>query len=72
MARVPDLVKYCAHHDLEERITVANLIAHRHRQEKLVGAHRRSHSFPPPHGDFVAHGYRSDDRRPAARGDGDG
>ena len=35
MARVPDLVKYCAHHDLR-MITVADLIAHRHRQEKLV------------------------------------
>src|SRR6266513_3528316 len=35
MARVPDLVDYCARHDLK-MITVADLIAYRRRTEKLV------------------------------------
>ena len=35
MARVPDLVDYCERHDLK-MITVADLIAYRRQNEKLV------------------------------------
>jgi len=57
MARVPDLVGYCEQHGLK-MITVADLIAFRHRREKLV---ERIPPPPPPprYGDFVSHGFRS-------------
>src|SRR5246500_1338459 len=35
MARVPDLVSYCEQHGLK-MVTVADLVAYRHRREKLV------------------------------------
>ena len=35
MARVPDLIEYCATHELK-MITVADLIEYRRRHEKLV------------------------------------
>ncbi len=57
MARVPDLVAYCAEHGLK-MITVADLIAHRHRREKLV-ERIASARMPTRYGEFVAHGYRS-------------
>ncbi len=57
MARVPDLVTYCEHHDLK-MITVADLIAFRHRREKLV-ERIASAQLPTRYGDFVSHGYRS-------------
>jgi len=57
MARVPDLVGYCARHGLS-MITVADLVAHRHRNEKLV-ERIASAAMPTRFGEFVAHGYRS-------------
>ena len=57
MARVPDLVGYCARHGLT-MITVADLVAYRHRNEKLV-ERIASAAMPTRFGEFVAHGYRS-------------
>jgi 3,4-dihydroxy 2-butanone 4-phosphate synthase/GTP cyclohydrolase II len=57
MARVPDLVPYCREHGLR-MITVADLIAYRHRREKLV-ERIASASMPTRYGDFLSHGYRS-------------
>ena len=57
MARVPDLVAYCEQHGLK-MMTVADLIAYRHRSEKLV-ERIASAQLPTRYGDFVAHGYRS-------------
>jgi 3,4-dihydroxy 2-butanone 4-phosphate synthase / GTP cyclohydrolase II len=57
MARVPDLVAYCAEHGLK-MITVADLIAHRHRREKLVERIATA-QMPTRYGEFVSHGYRS-------------
>jgi len=57
MARVPDLVRYAAKHGLKI-ITVADLIKHRRRNEKLI---RRAAtvSMPTKYGDFKAIGYES-------------
>ena len=57
MARVPDLVPYCAKHGLK-MITVAELIRYRSRNEKLV---RRVAvvNMPTKVGDFTAYGYES-------------
>jgi 3,4-dihydroxy 2-butanone 4-phosphate synthase/GTP cyclohydrolase II len=57
MARLPELVSYCAKHDLK-LITVADLIAYRRRTEKLV---KRivSTRLPTKFGEFSAVGYRS-------------
>ncbi len=57
MARVPDLVKYCARHGLK-MITVADLVAYRRRTEKLV-ERVVSTRLPTAFGDFVAVGYRA-------------
>jgi 3,4-dihydroxy 2-butanone 4-phosphate synthase / GTP cyclohydrolase II len=57
MARVPDLVGYCEQHGLK-MITVADLIAFRHRREKLV-ERIASAQLPTRYGDFVSHGFRS-------------
>ncbi len=57
MARVPDLVEYCARHDLR-MITVADLIAYRRRTEKLV-ERVVSTRLPTAFGEFEAVGYRS-------------
>jgi 3,4-dihydroxy 2-butanone 4-phosphate synthase/GTP cyclohydrolase II len=57
MARVPDLVPYCAHHGLK-MITVADLIAYRHRSEKLVERIATAR-MPTRYGDFIAYGYRA-------------
>jgi 3,4-dihydroxy 2-butanone 4-phosphate synthase / GTP cyclohydrolase II len=57
MARIPDLVEYCRIHGLK-MITVADLIAFRHRREKLV-ERIASAKLPTRYGDFVAHGFRS-------------
>ncbi len=56
MARVPDLVPYCAQHDLR-MITVADLVEYRRRHEKLVerGATVR---LPTDHGEFTAVAFR--------------
>jgi len=57
MARVPDLVTYCARHGLK-MVTVADLIRYRRRTEKLV---RRVAvvSMPTQAGEFTAYGYES-------------
>ena len=57
MARVPDLVQFCAGHGLK-MITVADLVAYRRRTEKLV-ERVVSTRLPTAFGDFVAVGYRS-------------
>ena len=56
MARVPDLVEYCAEHDIR-MITVADLIEYRRRREKLV-ERSTSVSLPTAYGDFTAVAYR--------------
>jgi 3,4-dihydroxy 2-butanone 4-phosphate synthase/GTP cyclohydrolase II len=56
MARVDDLVGYCARHDLR-MITVADLIAYRRRHDKLV-ERVVSTKLPTGFGDFEAVGYR--------------
>ncbi len=56
MARVDDLVEYCRRHDLK-MITVASLIAHRRRHDKLV-ERVVSTKLPTGFGDFQAVGYR--------------
>jgi 3,4-dihydroxy 2-butanone 4-phosphate synthase / GTP cyclohydrolase II len=57
MARVPDLRVYCERHHLK-MVTVADLVAHRRRHEKLVERVVAT-SLPTSFGDFVAVGYRS-------------
>ncbi len=56
MARVPDLVDYCAEHDIR-MVTVADLIEYRRRREKLV-ERTTSVSLPTAYGDFTAVAYR--------------
>jgi 3,4-dihydroxy 2-butanone 4-phosphate synthase/GTP cyclohydrolase II len=56
MARVCDLVGYCARHGLK-MITVADLIAYRRRHDKLV-ERVVSTTLPTAFGDFQAVGYR--------------
>ncbi len=57
MARVEDLVPYCRRHGLK-MITVADLIAHRRRVDKLV-ERVVSTRLPTTFGEFEAVGYRS-------------
>jgi 3,4-dihydroxy 2-butanone 4-phosphate synthase / GTP cyclohydrolase II len=56
MARVPDLVAYCARHDLK-MITVEDLIEYRRRTEKLV-ERLTSVRLPTAYGDFIAIAFR--------------
>jgi 3,4-dihydroxy 2-butanone 4-phosphate synthase/GTP cyclohydrolase II len=56
MARVADLVDYCARHDLK-MITVEDLIEYRRRTEKLV-ERLTSVRMPTPFGDFTAVAFR--------------
>jgi 3,4-dihydroxy 2-butanone 4-phosphate synthase / GTP cyclohydrolase II len=56
MARVPDLVEYCEHHDLK-MVTVADLIEYRRRIEKLV-ERVVSVRLPTEYGEFRAVAYR--------------
>ena len=56
MARVPDLVDYCARHGLK-MITVADLIAYRRRHEQLI-ERVVSVRMPTEHGEFQAVAYR--------------
>ena len=56
MARVPDLVPYCARHGLK-MITVADLIEYRRRTEKLV-ERVVSVRLPTEYGEFQAVGFR--------------
>jgi 3,4-dihydroxy 2-butanone 4-phosphate synthase / GTP cyclohydrolase II len=56
MARVPDLVEYCARHGLK-MITVEDLIEYRRRTEKLV-ERMTSVRLPTAYGDFIAIAFR--------------
>jgi 3,4-dihydroxy 2-butanone 4-phosphate synthase/GTP cyclohydrolase II len=56
MARVPDLVGYCARHGLK-MITIADLIEYRRRHEKLV-ERTSSVRLPTAYGEFVAVAFR--------------
>ncbi len=71
MARVPDLVPYCARHGLK-MITVADLVAYRRRHDKLV-ERVVSTGLPTAFGDFEVVGYRSlvDDKHHVAMVKGD-
>jgi len=57
MARVPDLIPYCRRHGLK-MITVADLIKHRRRNEKLVRREAAA-TLPTRYGTFTAVGYES-------------
>jgi 3,4-dihydroxy 2-butanone 4-phosphate synthase/GTP cyclohydrolase II len=74
MARVDDLVGYCAQHGLK-MITVADLVAYRRRHDKLV-ERVVSTRLPTAFGDFEVVGYRSlvDDKHHVAlvKGEVDG
>jgi 3,4-dihydroxy 2-butanone 4-phosphate synthase/GTP cyclohydrolase II len=71
MARVDDLVDYCARHGLK-MITVADLVAYRRRHDKLV-ERVVSTGLPTAFGDFDVVGYRSlvDDKHHVAMVKGD-
>jgi 3,4-dihydroxy 2-butanone 4-phosphate synthase / GTP cyclohydrolase II len=71
MARIPDLERYCARHDLK-MITVADLIAYRRRHDRLV-ERVVSTSLPTGFGEFTVFGYRSlvDDKHHVAMVKGD-
>jgi 3,4-dihydroxy 2-butanone 4-phosphate synthase/GTP cyclohydrolase II len=56
MARVPDLVKFCAEHGLK-LCSVSDLIEHRRRTERLI-ERQSSVGLPTPWGEFTAVGYR--------------
>jgi 3,4-dihydroxy 2-butanone 4-phosphate synthase/GTP cyclohydrolase II len=56
MARVPDLIDYCARHDLK-MITVEALIEYRRRTEKLI-ERMTSVRLPTAYGDFTAIAFR--------------
>ena len=57
MARVHDLERYCARHDLK-MITVADLIAYRRKHDQLVERVVETR-LPTGFGEFTAVGYRS-------------
>jgi 3,4-dihydroxy 2-butanone 4-phosphate synthase/GTP cyclohydrolase II len=57
MARVPDLANYCEQHGLK-MVTVADLIAYRRRQDKLVQREVEV-QLPTAYGDFRGVAYRS-------------
>ena len=56
MARVPDLVPYCARHGLK-MITVADLVEYRRRHERLV-ERQTSVRLPTAYGEFTAVAFR--------------
>ena len=57
MARVPDLEAFAVQHDLHF-VSIADLIRHRRRHEKLV-EHFGSARIPTKYGEFTAHAYVS-------------
>jgi 3,4-dihydroxy 2-butanone 4-phosphate synthase/GTP cyclohydrolase II len=57
MARVPDLIEFCAEHDLVF-ISIADLVRYRRRTEKLVTRMAEA-TIPTDHGDFQAVVYES-------------
>jgi 3,4-dihydroxy 2-butanone 4-phosphate synthase/GTP cyclohydrolase II len=58
MARVPDLAAFCGRHGLK-MVTVADLIRHRMRHERLVRKIASPH-LPTRFGDFQLHAYKSE------------
>jgi 3,4-dihydroxy 2-butanone 4-phosphate synthase/GTP cyclohydrolase II len=56
MARVPDLIEFCAQHDLK-LLTIADLIEYRRRHEKLVERVAQVR-LPTTHGEFTAVAFR--------------
>jgi 3,4-dihydroxy 2-butanone 4-phosphate synthase/GTP cyclohydrolase II len=56
MARVPDLIPYCARHGIK-LVTVADLIEYRRRHERLV-ERMTTVRLPTTHGDFAAVAFR--------------
>jgi 3,4-dihydroxy 2-butanone 4-phosphate synthase/GTP cyclohydrolase II len=71
MARVPDLIAYCARHGLK-MVTIKDLIVHRRRSDRLV-ERVVSTRLPTAYGVFEAVGYRSlvDDKHHLALVKGD-
>jgi 3,4-dihydroxy 2-butanone 4-phosphate synthase/GTP cyclohydrolase II len=57
MARVPDLIPYCAKHGLK-MVTIKDLIAYRRRHDQLIERVVSTY-MPTEYGDFQAFGYRS-------------
>ena len=57
MARIPDLIDYCAEHGLK-MVTIPDLIAYRRRTEQLV-ERIVSTKLPTAFGEFTAFGYRA-------------
>jgi 3,4-dihydroxy 2-butanone 4-phosphate synthase / GTP cyclohydrolase II len=57
MARVDDLIAYCAKHDLK-MVTIADLVAYRRKHDKLI-ERVVSTGMPTAFGDFEVVGYRS-------------
>jgi 3,4-dihydroxy 2-butanone 4-phosphate synthase / GTP cyclohydrolase II len=57
MARVPDLERFCAEHDLI-MVTIAALVAYRRERESLVERVATA-KLPTPYGDWTMIGYRS-------------
>ncbi len=57
MARVPDLVAYCAHHGLK-MVSIADLIAYRRRHDRIVERVVAT-ALPTGYGEFTALGYRA-------------
>jgi 3,4-dihydroxy 2-butanone 4-phosphate synthase/GTP cyclohydrolase II len=57
MARVPDLISYCAHHGLK-MITIADLIAYRRTHDVLIERVVET-ALPTQFGEFTIVGYRS-------------
>jgi 3,4-dihydroxy 2-butanone 4-phosphate synthase/GTP cyclohydrolase II len=57
MARLPDLLRFAKKHRLKV-VSIADLIAHRRHQERLVRKELEI-PFPTTHGDFVLHLYQS-------------
>ena len=56
MARVPDLVEFCAKHDLK-MIMIKDLVEYRRRTENHI-ERTATAKLPTRHGDFQVHGYR--------------
>ena len=65
MARVPDLIEFCAQHGLK-LVTVADLIEYRRRHEKLV-EREIAVRLPTAYGEFTAVAVPRDADRQAAR-----
>jgi len=57
MARVPDLLQFAGEHGLKV-LTISDLIAYRHRHERLV-ERRATCRLPTRYGEFTAHAYES-------------